>query len=152
MPHTSINSVVLIGRLTRDPELRALPTGAVLCSLRVACTTMRKEPDGSYVEKPNFFNVTVFGARAESVSRYMRKGSRIGVDGRLEWHEWETGEGAKRQAVDIVAHRVEFLDSPPASDGEGAAAGDDLGHDDPGEEAGRELVGVGIGAEEDFAF
>lgn len=147
MPHTNINSVVLVGRLTRDPELRALPSGAVLCSLRVACATMRKEPDGSYVEKPNFFSVSVFGSSAENVSRYTRKGSRVGIDGRLEWHEWDAGEGAKRQAVDIVAHRVEFLDSATAQDGE-AAAGGDPGEGDPGEEAGRELAGVGMGLDE----
>lgn len=150
MPHTNINRVVLVGRLTRDPELRALPSGAVLCSLRVACTTMRKELDGSYAEKPNFFSVTVFGPHAENVSRFTRKGSRVGVDGRLDWHEWETGEGVKRQAVEIVAHRVEFLESS-MQDGESGAA-DDPGSADPGEEAGRELAGVGIGAEEDFAF
>lgn len=151
MPHTNINHVVLVGRLTRDPELRALPSGAVTCSLRIACTTMRKDLDGSYSEKPNFFSVSVFGARAESVSRYMRKGSRIGIDGRLEWHEWQAADGAKRQAVDIVAHRVEFLDGgagqPAEPDGEAdPAAGD------PGEEAGRELVGVGLGVEDELAF
>lgn len=151
MSHANINHVVLIGRLTRDPELRSLPSGTVLCGLRVACATMRKEIDGSYSEKPNFFNVTVFGGQAENVSSYMRKGSRIGVDGRLDWHEWEAGDGTKRQAVDIVAHRVEFLDTagPQAS---AFGAGDDPAAGDPGEQDGRELAGVGLGSEEELAF
>jgi single-strand DNA-binding protein len=151
MSYSSINRVVLVGRLTRDPELRALPSGRTLCSLRVACNSLRKDPDGSYREKPNFFNVSVFGGHAESVSRYMRKGSRIGIDGRLEWSEWETADGSKRQAVDVVAGRIEFLDSPGGHLPDGGTA-DGAGEDDPGEEPGRELAGVGAGIEDDIVF
>ena len=92
MSNFSINRVVLVGRLTRDPELRALPSGISVCSLRVACNSSRRDDEGNYQERPNFFDVSVFGASAESVSRYMRKGSRVAVDGRLEWREWETAE------------------------------------------------------------
>lgn len=143
MSYSNINRVVLVGRLTRDPELRALPSGAVLCSLRVACNAMRKEADGSYAERPNFFNVRVFGSQAENVSRYTHKASRVAIDGRLEWSEWEAADGAKRQGVDIVAARVEFLDSP----GEQLPA-EGVEERDPGEEPGRELVGAGMGVDE----
>ena len=71
-----------------------------------------RTPTASYRERPNYFDVSVYGAAGESVSRYMRKGSRVAVDGRLEWREWETAEQQKRQAVSMVADTVQFLDSP----------------------------------------
>ena len=99
MPYSSLNRVVLIGRLTRDPELRALPSGGSVCALRIACNSSRRDPDGGYTEKPNYFDVNVYGASGESVSQYMRKGSRVGIDGRLDWREWETADQQRRQAV-----------------------------------------------------
>ncbi len=135
MSHFTINRVVLIGRLTRDPELRALPSGTSVCSLRIACNSSRKDADGEFTDRPNYFDVSIYGASADSVSRYTRKGSRVGVDGRLEWREWETDQ-QKRQAVDIVADTVQFLDPP----------GDRTDNDGP---EGREPVGVGVGLDED---
>jgi single-strand DNA-binding protein len=138
MSYFTINRVVLVGRLTRDPELRALPSGRSVCSLRVACNANRLDADGESHERPNFFDVTVYGASADSVSRYIRKGSRVGIDGRLEWREWEAADQQHRQAVSVVAEVVQFLDSPRS----GAAEGD-LGGDAGGEQDDRELVGVG---------
>jgi single-strand DNA-binding protein len=112
MSYFSINRVVLVGRLTRDPELRALPSGTSVCSLRVACNSSRRDAEGEYQERPNFFDVSVYGAPAESVSRYMLKGSSCAIDGRLEWREWETADQQKRQAVSVVADTVQFLDGP----------------------------------------
>ena len=109
MSYFSINRVVLVGRLTRDPELRAIPSGISVCSLRIACNSSRRDPDGELKERPNYFDVSVFGAPGESVANYMRKGSRVAIDGRLEWREWETQDGQKRQAVDIIAESVQFL-------------------------------------------
>src|SRR5262249_6422769 len=111
MSYFSINRVVLVGRLTRDPELRALPSGGSVCSLRMACNGGRRGEEGEYQERPNFFDVNVYRA-AENVSRYVRKGSRLAVDGRLEWREWETADQQRRQAVSIVAETVQFLDNP----------------------------------------
>jgi single-strand DNA-binding protein len=88
-------------------------------------------------ERPNYFDVTIYGAAAETVSRFTHKGSRVAVDGRLEWREWETADQAKRQAVSIVASTVEFLDSP------GSGARDEQDGDEEGE-----LVGAGAGAGE----
>jgi single-strand DNA-binding protein len=124
MPAFDINRVVLIGRLTRDPELRALPSGGNVCSLRLACNSRRREADGQKVERPNFFDVSVFGPAAEAVATYMEKGRLLGIDGRLEWREWETAEQQKRQAVSIVADHVEFLDGRGERDGDGEEAGD----------------------------
>ena len=123
----NINRVVLVGRLTREPELRALPSGTSVCGLRIACNSSRKDADGALVEKPNYFDVSVYGAAAESVSNYMHRGSRVGVDGRLEWREWETAEQQKRQAVSIVADTVQFLDSPRGERTDGLGGDPDAG-------------------------
>lgn len=112
MSYSNLNRVVLIGRLTRDPELRALPSGAAVCAVRLACNAARRTDEGAYEERPNFFDVAVFGAHGENVARYTRRGGRIAVDGHLEWREWESSEGQRRQAVEVVAERVEFLDAP----------------------------------------
>jgi single-strand DNA-binding protein len=150
----SINRVVLVGRLTRDPELRALPSGSSVCSLRIACNSFRKNSDGELTERPNYFDVSVYGAPGESVSRYMRRGSRVGVDGRLEWREWENAEQERRQAVSVVADVVQFLEGPGGRAGDGAPAegdGDDGGLE-VSEDAGGELAGVGAGLEGDLVF
>ena len=92
MAATHINRVVLTGNLTRDPELRSLPSGISVCSLRVASNTRRKSADGEWVDKPNYFDVTVWGTQGENCGRFLAKGSALAVDGRLEWREFETRE------------------------------------------------------------
>jgi single-strand DNA-binding protein len=112
MAASNINRVIITGNLTSDPELRSLPSGTSVCKLRVACNTRRKDNStGEWVDKPNYFDVTVWGAQGENCARYLAKGRPVAVDGRLEWREWET-EGGKRQAVDIIAETVQFLSSP----------------------------------------
>jgi single-strand DNA-binding protein len=120
---TNINRVVLTGNLTADPELRSLPSGTAVCSLRVACNTRRKNgATGEWEDKPNYFNVTVWGAQGENAARYLTKGRPVAIDGRLEWREWEAQDGTKRQAVDIIADSVQFLGSrEDAAAGEGFA-------------------------------
>jgi single-strand DNA-binding protein len=117
----SINRVVLIARLTRDPELRALPSGASVCHIRVACNSRHRDSDGELQERPNYFDVSAFGSMGESVAEYMRKGSRVAIDGRLEWREWETAEQQRRQAVSVVADTVQFLDSPGSRESDDGA-------------------------------
>jgi single-strand DNA-binding protein len=106
---TNINRVIITGNLTRDPELRSLPSGTSVCSLRVAVNTRRKDASGEWVDKPNYFSVTVWGAQGDNCARYLSKGRPVAIDGRLEWREWETKEGAKRESIDIVADSVQFL-------------------------------------------
>jgi single-strand DNA-binding protein len=130
MSYADINRVVLVGRLTRDPELRALPSGSTVCGLRIACNGVRKDGD-VYQERPNYFDVYVFGAQGENVERYLHKSSRVALAGRLEWREWETADAHKRQAVSIVADFVQCLDP---STGSGRSEGEDddaLDEDDP---------------------
>ncbi len=117
----AINRVVLVGNLTRDPELRHTPSGTAVCNLRLAVNTRRKDETGQWVDKPNYFDVTVWGNQGERCAQYLAKGRPVAVDGRLEWREWETPEGNKRQAVDIVADTVQFLGG--RGDGEGGGGG-----------------------------
>lgn len=114
---TNINRVVMSGNLTTDPELRSLPSGTSVCSLRIACNTARKNAStGEWESRPNYFNVTVWGANGENAARYLHKGRAVAVDGRLEWREWEAQDGTKRQAVDIIAETLQFLGSPNGGD------------------------------------
>jgi single-strand DNA-binding protein len=107
---TNINRVILTGNLTRDPELRSLPSGMSVCSLRVACNTRRKNNStGEWEDKPNFFDVTVWGAQGENCARFLAKGRPVALDGRLEWREWQDQQGNNRQSVEIIADSVQFL-------------------------------------------
>src|SRR5262249_23315708 len=113
----NINRVILVGNLTRARDLRHTPSGTPVCKLRVAVNTRQKDSSGQWVDKPNYFDVTVWGNQGESCAQYLAKGRPIGVDGRLDWREWEAQDGTKRQAVEIIAENVQFLGG--RGDGEG---------------------------------
>jgi single-strand DNA-binding protein len=116
-----LNRLSLTARLTKDPELRHTPSGMAVCSMRVAWTTSRKSAEsGSWEDKSNFIDATVWGAQGESCATYLAKGSRIAIDGRLEWREWQADDGSKRQAYEVVCEAVIFLDKK--GDGPGGAA------------------------------
>jgi single-strand DNA-binding protein len=121
MAATNINRVVMTGNLTRDPELRTTGGGMAICKLRIACNTRRKNnATGEWEDKPNFFDVTVWGAQGENCSRFLSKGRPVAIDGRLEWREYETQDGQKRQSIDIIADSVQFLggrDDNPSGNG-----------------------------------
>jgi single-strand DNA-binding protein len=103
----NINRVVLTGNLTADPEVRSTPSGTSVARLRLAVNTRRRSgATGEWEEKPNYFDVTVWGAQAENCGRYLSKGRPVAVDGRLEWREYEVRDGSKRQAVEIIAETV----------------------------------------------
>jgi len=108
---SNINVVVITGNLTRDPELRSTPGGTSVCKLRVAVNSRRKDQSGNWVDKPNYFDVTVWGAQGENCANYLEKGRPMAVEGRLDWREWEDKEGGKRQSVEIIANSVQFLGS-----------------------------------------
>ena len=114
----NINRVVLVGNLTKDPELRHTPSGTAVCSLRLAVNTRRKDgATGEWTEKPNYFDITVWGNQGESCAQYLSKGRPVAVDGRLDWREWEAQDGTKRQAVQIIASTVQFLGGRPEGEG-----------------------------------
>jgi single-strand DNA-binding protein len=108
---SNINRVVLTGNLTFDPELRSLPSGTSVCKLRVAVNTRRKNgATGEWEDKPNYFDVTVWGQQGENCARYLSKGRPVAIDGRLEWREWQDKDtGKNRSSVDIIAETVQFL-------------------------------------------
>ena len=151
MAATNINRVVLTGNLTADPDLRGLPSGTSVCKLRVACNTRRKNNStGEWEDKPNYFDVTVWGAQGENCARFLSKGRPVAVDGRLEWREWETQEGHKRQAVDIIAESVQFLGGrDEAAGGNGFAASGPARSDIPTDSGDFAPAPVGGGTGED---
>ena len=116
----NINRVVLVGNLTKDPELRHTGGGTPVCSLRIAVNGRRRDESGQWADKPNYFSVSVFGNQAESCAQYLAKGRPVAIDGRLDWREWEK-DGVKREAVEIIAESVQFLGS--RGDGEGGGGG-----------------------------
>jgi single-strand DNA-binding protein len=139
----NINVVVITGNLTQDPELRHTGGGTPVCELRVAVNARRKDGStGEWVDKPNYFNVTVWGAHGESCSEYLAKGRPVAIEGRLDWREWEAKDGGKRQAVQIVANSVQFLGGKPADDQTRGATDSEVAAD-------RQPAGVGAGGGDD---
>jgi single-strand DNA-binding protein len=159
---SNINVVVITGNLTRDPELRSTPGGTSVCKLRVAVNSRRKDQSGNWVDKPNYFDVTVWGAQGENCANYLSKGRPVAVEGRLDWREWEDKDGGKRQGVEIIANSVQFLGSRDGGgNGGGNGNGFSPGSDTPADtsdfegspaSAGATAGGGGSGADDDIPF
>jgi len=109
-----IANATLSGNLTRDVELRALPSGADVARLRVATTTRRRSGE-EWTDKANYFTVEVYGAQARSCAQYLHKGSRVVVDAELDWREWTDADEKKREAVTFRARQVLFEGARTAS-------------------------------------
>jgi len=121
---SNINVVAITGNLTKDPELRSTPSGTSVCKLRVAVNSRRKDgQSGEWVDKPNYFDVTVWGAQGENCANYLSKGRPVAVEGRLDWREWEAQDGSKRQSIEIIANSVQFLGSRSDNQGGGNSGG-----------------------------
>lgn len=104
-----MNSVNIIGNLTRDPELRHTPGGTAVAKLGVAVNSKIKDASGEWTEKANFVDVTCFGKLAEVVCAHLEKGRQVGVSGRLDYSSWEAQDGSKRSKLEVVANEVKFL-------------------------------------------
>lgn len=105
----SINRVVVTGNLTRDPELRNTNTGLPVLSFGIAVNDRRKNnKTGEWEDYPNFIDCTLFGTRAENVSKYISKGSKVAIEGKLRWSQWEK-DGQKRSKIEIMIDEIEFL-------------------------------------------
>ena len=123
----NINHVVLTGNLTRDPETKGT-SGTSVCRLRLAVNGRRKDQQsGEWQDDPNFFDVTCFGAQAENVTKFLKKGSPVAVDGRLEWREWTADDGSRRSAVGVIANTIQFLGSSDGSRTSGSSSGGSSG-------------------------
>ena len=110
------NKVILMGNLTRDPELRYTPNGTAVATLSLAINRRYKAND-EWKEETDFFDIVVFGKQAENCGEYLKKGRPVLVDGRLSQRRWETEDGQKRSKVEVVAFSVQFLGAPRESSG-----------------------------------
>jgi single-strand DNA-binding protein len=119
----SINHVVLTGNLTHAPELRATPAGMSVLDFGLAVDDRVKDPKtGDWTDRPNYFDVAVFGRRADALADILTRGMKVAVAGRLRWHEWQTDHGEKRSRVTVVADDVELMQrSAPAENAPAAA-------------------------------
>lgn len=115
-----INKVFLFGNLTRDPELRALPSGMNVASFSVATNRVYKDRDGKKQEQTDFHNVVVFGRQADTINQYLKKGSSVFVEGRMQTRSWEK-DGKKNYRTEVIADRVQF--GPRGSGGGGGGGG-----------------------------
>ena len=108
----SINRVIVSGNLTREPEVRTTASGNPVMGFGIAVNDRRKNSQtGEWEDYPNFIDCTMFGARAQSVSRFLSKGSKVAIEGKLRWSQWETNEGQKRSKIEIIVDEIEFMSS-----------------------------------------
>lgn len=109
-----LNAVYLTGRLVADPELRYTQKGAPVCDFRIACSRRFKNREtGEWQEETLFINIVAWQRQAEAANDYLKKGSAVLIDGNLRSRQWETSQGDKRSAIEVVARRIQFLDLPP---------------------------------------
>ena len=132
----SLNRVIIVGNLTKDPELKFIPSGQAVCNLRMATNRKWKAANGEWKDEVTYVSVVVWGKSAEACGEYLKKGSPALVEGRLQSRSWETDNGEKRSILEVVAERVQFLGSG-RKDGASGAGGDyDGGAPPPPEPAG----------------
>lgn len=105
----SINKVFISGNLTRDPEMRTTQGGTVVMGFGVAVNDRRKNPaTGQWEDVPNYVDCTMFGNRASAVSQYLGKGTKVTIEGRLRWHQWQDQNGNNRSKLDVIVDEIEF--------------------------------------------
>ena len=112
-----MNKVMLIGNLTRDPELSYLASGTALAKLGLAVNRRYKDKNGQYQDETTFVDIDAWAQTAEFCSKYLSKGRRVYVEGRLKFSSWEAQDGSKRSKLSVTADRVQFADAKPAADG-----------------------------------
>ena len=119
----SINKVILIGNLGRDPELRYTQGGSAVTNFTLATNEKWKDKDGNNQERTEWHRIVVWGRSAENCAQYLQKGSSVFIEGRLQTREWEDKEGSKRQTTEINAASVQFLSGRGGSGGPGGGGG-----------------------------
>lgn len=119
----SLNKVFLVGNLTKDPEIRFVPSGQAVANLRMATNRKYKAGNGEWKEEVTYLGVEVWGKSAEACGEYLKKGSPLLVEGRLKLKEWTAQDGQKRSMLEVVAERVQFLSGGPRSEGAGSTSG-----------------------------
>lgn len=120
-----LNKALIVGNLTRDPELRALPSGIQVASLSIATNRVWKDKNGAKQESTDYHNIVVFGRQAETSAQYLKKGQQVLVEGRIQTRSWDDkASGEKKYRTEIVADRVQFGNKPGGFSGGGAGATD----------------------------
>lgn len=114
-----LNKAIIIGNLTRDPELKALPSGAQVASFSLATNRVWKDKNGAKQESVDYHNIVVFGRQAETVAQYLKKGSSALVEGRMQTRSWDAQDGTKKYRTEVIADRVQF---GPRKEGNGGGA------------------------------
>ena len=104
----NVNVAIISGNITRDPEIRQNRNGTTFLNFSVAVNDRRKDQDGEWRDYPNYIDCVVSGRRAESLSKYLFKGTKVTVKGKLKWSQWEAKDGQKRTKVELDAEQVEF--------------------------------------------
>lgn len=126
-----LNKVILVGRLTRDPEVRYTPSGTAVADLGFAVSDQYKSKSGEMVENTCFVDIVVWGRQAETCGEYLSKGSPALVEGRLQLDQWENQQGEKRSKLRVKADRVQFLGSPRKAEYGDAPPDQEQGQDKP---------------------
>lgn len=103
-----INKAIIYGNLTRDPELKSLPSGSQVCEFGVATNRVWKDKNGAKQESTDYHNIVVFGRQAELIKQYLHKGSGVFLEGRIQTRSWDAQDGTKRYRTEIVADRIQF--------------------------------------------
>lgn len=103
-----INKVIIYGNLTRDPELKSLPSGTQVCEFGVATNRVWKDKNGAKQESVDYHNIVIFGRQAELVKQYLHKGGGVFLEGRIQTRSWDAQDGTKRYRTEIVADRIQF--------------------------------------------
>lgn len=120
----SFNRVILLGNLTRDPELRYLPSGSAVCEVGLAVNDRRKNANGEWIEETTFVDVTLWARTAEVASEYLSKGSPVLVEGRLKLDTWEGQDGQKRSKLKVIGDRMQLLGGRGGGGGGGGGGGE----------------------------
>ena len=142
-----LNKAFIFGNLTRDPELRALPSGMNVCNFGVATNRVFKDRDGKKQEQTDFHNIVVFGRQADTVAQYLKKGSSVFVEGRMQTRSWDGKDGEKKYRTEIVADRVQF---GPRAGGAASGGGHGGSHNDAPPPADEDMGGAGGGTGIDY--
>ncbi|TSD03003.1 MAG: single-strand-binding protein [Parcubacteria group bacterium Athens0714_16] len=121
------NRAIVIGNLTRDPEMKALPSGISVTTFSLATNRVWKDKDGKQQESTDYHNIVVFGKQAENVARFLKKGSSALVEGRMQTRSWDAQDGSKKYRTEVVADRIQFGPRPGGSGGSTFAQKPDTG-------------------------
>ncbi len=148
----SLNKVMLMGNLTRDPELRYIPSGQAVTSFTVAVNRAYNSQSGEKKEEVSFIRVVTWARLAENCNEYLKKGSPVFVEGRLQSRTWEAQDGSKRSTIEVVAQNCQFLGRAPKGGSGGGVAEDEAFFEEPGNSGGEAMSNKNSGPDEEIPF